>query len=155
MGVGGQLSGQSAPTDPVSAGHRDERAGPALGPLPAFPQPAELSLAPDEPRRRGTVELLRQLGAGRRWLERGILAQDRLMQPAQLRPRLHTDLLDEPLARATVFLERLHLPSVAVERQHQLSGEPLPGRIVGHQLSQLADQRSLLAGGEVRIHAGL
>ena len=96
------------------------RAGAAARPSPALAQPRELALAPDQRRRAARVELARQLDGRRLELERGVLAQDRLMQPPQLRAGLDADLVDQRAAGLAKGLERLRLAPAAVQREHQL-----------------------------------
>jgi hypothetical protein len=61
------------------------------------------------------------------------LAQDRLMQPPQLRAGFDADLLDQELARLAVGVESLRLPAGAVERKHALCMQPLAQRVLGDQ----------------------
>jgi hypothetical protein len=79
MGVRGQFGGQPAPSDPAPAGHRDERAGSALGLLPALPEPPKLGFSPNESGRRGGVQLPRQIRMRPRGVERVILPEDGLV----------------------------------------------------------------------------
>ena len=51
--------------------------------------------------------------------ERLVLAQDRLLEVPQLGARLEPELVEERLARLPVGLERVRLPSRAVEREHE------------------------------------
>ena len=73
------------------------------------------------------------------------------MERAQLRPGLDADLLDEHAARVAVGLERLGLAPAAVEREHQLAGEPLARRVLGDEPPQLA--RPARRGGRRRASA--
>ena len=63
----------------------------------------------------------------------------------QLRPGLDADLLDERAPRLAVDLERLGLAPAAIEREHQLPGEPLAVAVLGDELLQLADERGVAA----------
>ena len=53
-------------------------------------------------------------------LEALLLAQDRAVQPLERRARLDPELVDERPASIEIRLERLRLPSGAIEREHQL-----------------------------------
>ena len=66
------------------------------------------------------VALARQLHCRRRQVERRVLAQDRLVHALQLSAGLDAGVLDEDLAGVAVDLERLGLPSAAIQREHQL-----------------------------------
>ena len=73
------------------------------------------------------------------------------MQLLKSRRRLDPELLDERPARVLVRLERLGLPSAAVERKHQLSARPLPERVLAHDRLELADE----LGGTAELELGL
>ena len=62
--------------------------------------------------------------------ERRILAQDRLLERAKVAAGLDADLVDQAATSGTVTLERLALPAVAVERQHQLTSGALVERLL-------------------------
>jgi len=47
----------------------------------------------------------------RRGVERGVLAEDRCMQPLQVRSRLDADLFHEQLTRTAIGLQGLGLPA--------------------------------------------
>ena len=91
--------------------------------------PAELVVAADERRRRrGKVAAApaRDGNGG----DRGIVREDRLLQPPQLWPRLEPQLVGEHAPRLLERLERVGLAAAAVERQHQLPPQPLAERVV-------------------------
>ena len=155
MGLAGQLRRQAALADPALAVDRDQGAGAGSGLLPALSQPAELPAAPFERRRRSGVELARQIADEQLRLERGVLAQDRLLEATELRARLDADLGDEHPARLAVGLQRLGLAAAAIEREHQLSRQSLASRVGGDELLQLADQLGLVAGRQIGLHACL
>ena len=52
-----------------------------------------------------------------------------------------------------IGVERLGLAAAAVEREHQLRGEALVRRVLGHQPAQLADDLGVPAGGDVGLDA--
>ena len=69
---------------------------------------------------------------GRRLLrdfERGIVAQDRALEPLQLGRGVEPELVREREPRRAVDLERLGVAPRAVEREHQLAAQPLPERV--------------------------
>ena len=140
---------------PVAADQRHQRAGALGGPPPAHLQPAQLAVAADQRRRARGVELARQLGDDRHDVERRVLAQDRLVQPPQLGPRLDADLLDERAPRVPVGLQRLGLTAAPIQRQHPQAMQPLAQRVLGQQRLDLADDRLMAAGGEVRVQSQL
>ena len=59
-------------------------------------------------------------------VERGVLREDRVVEPAQLRPGLDADLLHQRRARLAVGLERLGLAPRPVQREHAAAVQPLP-----------------------------
>ena len=83
--------------------------------------------------------------AGRGGVERRVVAQDRLLQLAERRPRLEAELLVEHAPRFPVRLERLGLPAAAVEREHELPAQALVEGV-------LLDER-LELGNEVDVPA--
>ena len=80
--------------------------------------------------------------------------QDRVLQGTQLVTRLDAQLVGEPPPRLAVGVERVGLAPAAVESEHELAGEPLVRRMLGHHTSQLSDELDVAAGGEVRIDSG-
>ena len=73
------------------------------------------------------------------------------MQLPKLCARLNPELVHEDLARPPVGVERVRLAAAAVEREHQLSVQALAPRVLARELSELADQFSVVAGGEVGL----
>ncbi len=65
----------------------------------------------------------------RRTRERLVLAEDRRLEVAQLWTRLDAELLDERVARIPVCRQRVGLPALPVEGEHQLRAETLPHRV--------------------------
>jgi hypothetical protein len=80
-----------------------------------------------------------------------ILGENPALQLTQLFTRLDPQLVDEQRARFRVNRQRLALPPGPVERQHQLSTEPLAERIRIHQRLQLAHHRGLASEREVSV----
>jgi hypothetical protein len=79
------------------------------------------------------------------------LSEHRTVQCAQLLAWLYTKFVDEQAARVRIDRQRLDLPAGPVERQHQLSAEPLPVRIRIDQRLQIAGDSGLVPEGKVRI----
>ena len=69
----------------------------------------------------------------------GIARQDLLVQFPQPGPGFGAEFLDEHLAGALIGGERLGLPSVTVEGEHELGVQAFPERITGDQAPQLGD----------------
>ena len=65
------------------------------------------------------------------------------MQVPELGSRFDADLLDERGARLTVGLQRLGLPSRAVEHEHPLRVEPLAQRLLRREHVELADDLAM------------
>jgi hypothetical protein len=86
-----------------------------------------------------------------RYVERRILAQDRLLEPPELFARLQAELLRELTPSAAVRVERLGLPRRTVEGEHQLAVQVLPERMLGHERLQLADELLVAAAGQVGL----
>ena len=84
-------------------------------------------------------------------VERGVVGEDPLVQPAQLGAGLDADLLDERRARLPVRLQRLRLPPGAVEREHPLAVQALAQRVLGDQPVELADQLGVAPGRQVGV----
>lgn len=68
----------------------------------------------------------------RRRGQRRIGPQDPLVQLSQERARVDTELVGQPLADVRVHAERLGLPAVPVEDEHQQSAESFAERVLGH-----------------------
>ena len=72
--------------------------------------------------------------------ERPLLAEDRAIEGLQLRPWLDPELLDERSARIVIGRERLGLAAAPVEREHQLTPEPLAQRLRADERLDLRDE---------------
>ncbi len=128
--------------------------GPLRGPLRAREQLPQLPLPTGEVgqvvRERGRGQRRRRLRRGGRRGRRGGgllgggqllgVAQDRLVQPGQTRPRVHAQLLDEQGAGPAVLLQRLRGPPGAVQGEHQLAPQVLAERVLRDQGAQVADE---------------
>jgi hypothetical protein len=113
----------------------------------------------DEAAAAGLVGLRRRFRGQRRLdhrrQERRVMAEDLLLELAQVRPGLEPEVLDEPGTRVAVGLERVGLPPRAVEREHELPSQPLAVRVLGDQFSQLADHLGVAAERQLGVHAPL
>ena len=81
--------------------------------------------------------------------QRSVLPENRLLQRAQFLAGLEPELVHQHAARVLVCLERVGLPSRAVERQHQLRPEAFPQGLLIDELLQLADQ--LACGAQLEV----
>ena len=153
--VRGELRGQPQLARPRDAGERHDAAPAGPGPLPPSAEPGQLLAAARQRRRRARVKLGRQLAARLLELQRGVLAQDRLVQAAQVRAGLDPHLRNEPGARRAVGVECLRLAPAAVEREHVLAGERLAPRMRGDDRLQLDDEIGVPARGKVGLEAHL
>ena len=81
--------------------------------------------------------------------------EDAPLQLGELLARLEPELVDERRARVAVRRERLGLAARAVQRQHQLPGEPLAQRVVADGRRELADELGVPAVGELALEAAL
>jgi hypothetical protein len=142
--LAGELGGQPGLPDPPPAGHEH---CPALAPSRAGPggsKPGQLDDPADEGRP-GGLERVGQL-AGRMRLGRrgrsqpGVLGEDCRVQPAELRPRVDAQLLDQDRPGPLVGQQRIRLPARAVHGQHELGPHPLAQWVVPDQPIQLGHQ---------------
>ena len=72
--------------------------------------------------------------------ERPLLTEDRAVQGLELRPWFDPELLDECPARIVIGRERLGLAAAPVEREHQLTPEPLAQRLRADERLELRDE---------------
>ena len=150
MHLAGQLSRQPRLADSARARDQHKPSGAAMRAPPQLAQPLQLRLAARH-RRRG-VELGRHTdGLGLRRRERGVLAQDCLVQPPQLRSRLGADRLDQRGPGLPVGLERVGLPPGAIQRQHPLRVQLLAQRLGDDEALELADHIAVAPGGQVEL----
>ena len=119
----------------------------------------EIPLPPDERGgRRGEIAATPR--SRRRNGDHGIVGKDRLLQAPQLRPRLEPQLVAEHPTRLLERLEGLRLATAAVEREHQLTPEPLAERVAvergakrRREVTVFAERESGLEFLFKRIHA--
>jgi hypothetical protein len=105
------------------------------------------------PRQRRGRSWRRREPAGR--AERGILVEHGLVQAPQLGTGLDPQFADELPPDVGVGLQRLRLPTGAIQREHLLPAQPLAQRMRGRQRGQLAHQVGMAANREVGIDAVL
>jgi hypothetical protein len=119
---------------------------------PGRPQPLELGGASAQ---NGGLrrQLGRQLGGGE--LEGRVLAQDRLVKPAQVGSRLGADLLHQHRARGPVGLQRLGLPTGAVQGKHAQPVQPLAQRVLGNERVEPAVHLTVAARLEIALEREL
>jgi hypothetical protein len=143
------LLGQPGLADPRLAGQENQ--APATGErvVECAGQRGELALATDEHARR--VRRAALLGRRCVELERGVLPQERLVELLELPAGFDAELLDEHRPRRPVGVESLGLAAASVERQHQLSVQPLPQRVLGDERLELGHEIGVTAGGEIGV----
>ena len=87
----------------------------------------------------------RRLGRG----ERRVLVEDLTLEPPQVLARLEAELLRERAAALLVGLQRLRLPTRAVEGEHELAPGPFAQRVLADERLELDDE--LLVASELEI----
>ena len=75
----------------------------------------------------------------RRRVERGVLFEDRPLQPLQLRCRIEPQLGRQQTTPVAIRLERIGLSPTAVEREHPLAAQALAQRVRGHERRERSD----------------
>ena len=73
------------------------------------------------------------------------------MQPAQVRPGVDAELLDQDRAGPLVGQQRIGLPTRAIQRQHELRPQPLPQRLLADQPLQLGHQLPMTPQPQLRL----
>ena len=147
-GMGRELLGEAGLPDARLAPEQDQPPAPGEGVVQGAHQVAELAPAADEdalagPRRRHARGLI----------EAAVLAENPLMQLSQPAARLDAELLGERGARGPVDLERLALTPAAIEREHELTSEPLAEGVRDHEGFELPDDLRVMAAGEIGADA--
>ena len=143
-----ELRDEPRAADPRRARDDDDDAGAGARPRPCRVQALKLRLAPDQ--RRTRLELRGQLARATQVQPR-VLAQDRRVQPAQLAAGFDADLVDERGTRAAVGLQRLRLPTRAIQREHQLPVQALAQRVIGDEPFELCDELAMAPVGELGV----
>ena len=131
------------------------RPRPAAACRPSRVQPRQLRISTHEGGADG-VERQRQQtnGTGRRlalMFQLRILIQDGGLQLAQVGPGLDPQLLCQDAPRALEGRQRVPLPAGAIQREHQLTPEPLSERMLGDERLELGDQLGRSARGEIGV----
>ncbi len=93
------------------------------------------------------------LNTGTRY--RRVLAQDLLLEVSQLARGLDAELLVEGPANRPVLPQRVGLPAAPIQRQHQLSTEPLPPWMLVDECLELTDEPGGVARRKIRGDAVL
>ena len=93
--------------------------------------------------------------AGRLGRQLRVVAQDRLLEPDELDPRLHAEGVDQRGPGLAVDLERLDLPARAIEGEHEQLPEPLAQRLRRGELRQLPDHVGVTPERELRLESPL
>jgi hypothetical protein len=95
----------------------------------------------------GSVVDLFQEPVPAEWLapkvEPRILLQNSLVEPRQLRRGIDAELVGEDLSQPLVCIERVRLPALPVEGEHEQPPEALPQWVASDQHFQLADRPRL------------
>ena len=84
-------------------------------------------------------------------VEPRILLQDRSLERLERRGRVDAELLDQGAPRLLVGLERLGLPARPVQREHQLTAQPLAQRVLRDETLELAHELRVAAEREVGL----
>ena len=148
--LGRQLGRETRLAHPARPHDQHQTAVAGARAAPVLAQQVQLDPASDQ--RRARVELGRELerpGGGR--AQPGVLAQDRLVQPAQLGAGLDADLLHQRGPGLTVGSERVGLAARAVQREHPLRMQLLAQRLVQHQRLQLSYNVAMAARIQVDV----
>jgi hypothetical protein len=90
---------------------------------------------------------------GSRTVERGILAQDRLLEVTERLARLDAELFDESLAGLAVDAESFCLTARAIEGEHQLPAHALAEGVARGQRFELGHERVVVAERKLRLDA--
>ena len=148
-GVRRHLLGQAALADSRLAGEQEEAGAPGVRRLDPRQQRGELLLAPDE----GPVGGLgRGLDVGDE-VEGRVLLEDRLLELAQIAPRLQPELLDERDARLAVGVQRLGLTARAIEGEHELAAQRLAQAMLADERLELAHHLGVASRRQVAFDA--
>ena len=101
--------------------------------------------------RRDRGGALGSLLGGSREVETRILLQDRSLERLERRGRVDAELLDQRAPRLLVGLERLGLSARPVQREHQLTAQPLAQRVLRDETLELADELRMAAEREIGL----
>ena len=84
-------------------------------------------------------------------LERGVVSQDRLLEPLQGLAGLDPELVDQVVPSLLVGVEGVRLAVGAVEGEHLLGAQAFPERVFADEHLQLAEHLLVAALGEIAI----
>jgi hypothetical protein len=87
----------------------------------------------------------------RRQIQPWRLGEDGRVDPAQLRPRVDAQLLDQDRPGPLVGQQRIRLSARAVQGQHELGPQPLPQRLLPDQALQLGHQLTVPSQPQVSL----
>ena len=151
-----QLAGQPCLADAGGAGDQRGRAAPGRRSVERLLEPRQLRRPADEPVAGGRRGHPDRLGVGRRRRRRGmiegrILVEDAVLQLGQAGRRVDPQLVAERGSQLLEGRERLGVPSLAVQRQHQLAARTLAQRVARHERLQLPHDVAMAAERELRI----
>ena len=98
---------------------------------------------------------VRAAPARQRRVEGRIVGEDALLERAQLRPGFEPELIVQAPAASAIGIERVGLASPAIEREHQLSEQPLVVGVAIDEGLELGDQLAVMAEQQVGVDAVL
>ncbi len=84
-------------------------------------------------------------------VELGVLGENRLLQLAESRGGLDSELVDQAAACLPVEVQRLRLAAGPIEGQHQLAARPFAQGLPLEECLQLGHERTVTPLGEVRV----
>ena len=137
-----QLAGQPRLADAGRAGDERGRAMPRRRCVERLLEPRQLPRTADEPVPHGRHRHRRRLRVrrrrrGRDLVEGRILVEDAVLQLSEARRRIDSQLVAELGSQLLEDRERLGVPSLPVQRQHQLAAEALAERVARDEALQL------------------
>ena len=142
-----QLVGKAALADSRLADEQKQSPSAVEHVVETGEQLAQLTLPADEDTAEGC-----RLGCGLPGsdvVERGVLAENRLLELSQLSRRLDPELTDEDATGLPVRVERVGLAAGAVEREHELPAQTLPQWVRGDKALELADEPAVASESKV------
>ena len=86
-----------------------------------------------------------------RWIELGVLSQDRTLERLQRASRLETKLLAKRPARLLVRLECLRLPARAIKGEHELCTKTLAQRMLANEGFEFGNELRVATEREVGL----
>src|SRR5438270_6528939 len=88
-------------------------------------------------------------------VERGIVTEDRTLDPPKLRSGFQAEFLTQDGATLLEEPQRIRLPSGAIQGHHQLAPETLPEGLVGDKGRELGHDLAMLAELEIGVETVL